>query len=313
MIKLVYISFEDEIWKPLIYRDIKPMYVISNYGRIRNNRTNKIIKSYRKSKEDTHLTVSLRLNSNSNKWNNKRTFNLHVLVASMFITNSNPNRKIVHHKDGDPMNNCVYNLMWVTDSEHLLLTYELEQRDRKYGDKSPNARYTTEQYTKLAKMLEENESSIRELSESTGISVNMIREFIHGNIIWPKARNKHNVENYTGLQNVDEDKMIEAFSLVSKGEYSSRKIAKMLNMKETTVANIHRHAVPGKWKYLYDKFDIPKYNTMSSIVVINNNITKNVKELIYDGYRPKEIIKKLKLPDNKSIYQKIYRLYSQIT
>ena len=99
---MVYIGFENEIWKPLIYRDIKPMYDISNCGRIRNKRTNKIIKSYRKSSKDQHLIVSLRLNNNSSKWNKKRTFNLHVLVAHIFIPNLNPDRKTIHHKDGDP-------------------------------------------------------------------------------------------------------------------------------------------------------------------------------------------------------------------
>lgn len=37
--------YEDEIWKPLRYFRIKrDMYEVSNYGRIRNIKTNKILK-----------------------------------------------------------------------------------------------------------------------------------------------------------------------------------------------------------------------------------------------------------------------------
>lgn len=43
---------------------------------------------------------------------------VHVLLAKAFIPNPE-NKPIVHHKDFNPLNNCLDNLMWVTVSEHM--------------------------------------------------------------------------------------------------------------------------------------------------------------------------------------------------
>jgi len=43
---------------------------------------------------------------------------IHRLVAQTFIPNPN-NKSIVHHKDGNKLNNYVDNLEWVTQSENI--------------------------------------------------------------------------------------------------------------------------------------------------------------------------------------------------
>lgn len=45
---------------------------------------------------------------------------VHILVAKSFLPNPN-NLEIVHHIDGDKLNNKVDNLLWMSRSEHMKL------------------------------------------------------------------------------------------------------------------------------------------------------------------------------------------------
>lgn len=300
-----------ETWRPIRYKNIKNIYEISNYGRVRNVNTQKILKSYKCHKDDDHLSISLMIkkkyHGKPRSSDKRKTFSIHVLVAVTYIPNPE-NKPIVHHKDGDPSNNEVNNLMWVTASEHQVLTYELEQRDRKFGEKSPNAKYTTEQYTELAKLMEQNCYTVSELSELTGISVNMIRSFINGDVVWPDARKYYDVSKYDKKQSIDIENMEKAFQLASMNKYSVKEISRLSGVKTSTVSNIVNHSVSKKWDYLYDKYVIPESTRSKPIIVISDKVTRDVIKLLKSGKTPIEIISIMDLPENKAIYGKIYRL-----
>lgn len=98
----------DEIWKEI--PGYNGMYMASNLGRVKSlnymkTGSEQVMATQRMG--DWHLTVSMpdmpRL--------------VHVLVAKAFIPNPE-NKPIVHHIDGNPINNVVDNLMWVTHKEH---------------------------------------------------------------------------------------------------------------------------------------------------------------------------------------------------
>lgn len=96
-----------EEWKSI--KDI-PNYDVSNLGRIRNNKTERILKP---KLIRGYESVCLR------KYNKNIHKRVNRLVAEAFIPNP-LNKPLVNHIDYNPQNNNVNNLEWVTNSENQL-------------------------------------------------------------------------------------------------------------------------------------------------------------------------------------------------
>lgn len=73
---------------------------------------------------DGYITVAVK--TNEGVW---RTYGLHRLLALTFITNDRLDRTEVNHRDGDKLNNRIYNLEWVTPRENVIHS-ELIRSDR---------------------------------------------------------------------------------------------------------------------------------------------------------------------------------------
>lgn len=98
-----------ELWKTV---ENYPNYEVSNTGKVRNVKTNKVLKPGL-----TNVGYHVVCLSNNGK---TQTFGVHILVARAFIENTCPDiRKEVHHVDGNKINNNAYNLMWVTREENM--------------------------------------------------------------------------------------------------------------------------------------------------------------------------------------------------
>ena len=97
---------ETEIWTNI--KDCN--YDISTFGRVRNIKTNRILKCYDKPNEYKRVTLNIKGAS--------KTFCVHRLVAEYFIPN--PLQKLtVNHKDGNKNNANINNLEWATLSENM--------------------------------------------------------------------------------------------------------------------------------------------------------------------------------------------------
>lgn len=108
----------EEIWKPLIYKIVKPdMYEISNYGNIRNIRTGKLLSPC--VSEKGYFMVCLRCVDEKS-----RTIKLHRIVATVFVPGKTVRKNEVNHKDGDKSHNYAWNLEWCTRKYNIRHGYD---------------------------------------------------------------------------------------------------------------------------------------------------------------------------------------------
>lgn len=86
------------------------VYINSDGTLIYNMDTKHFLKPYLR--QDGRLAIKLKLVCG--EW---KAFLIHRLVAEAFIPNPE-NKPIVHHKNENPRDNRICNLMWVTEEEH---------------------------------------------------------------------------------------------------------------------------------------------------------------------------------------------------
>lgn len=124
----------NEIWTIVRWKNVKPnMYLISNFGRIKNFYTGKIIKP--KLINSGYYVAMLITESKSPKYIN---ILVHRLVAFHFIPNDNPYKDTINHKDQNKLNNISSNLEWMTQAENnrYTLSDKSFNRRKKLSDKT---------------------------------------------------------------------------------------------------------------------------------------------------------------------------------
>ena len=100
----------EEIWKPTKYEG----YEVSNFGRVKSYRVDKINGKIMKPIRSTKGYLQLDLSLDGRKRQNRVHPAVHRLVAEAFIPNPN-NLPQVNHKDENKENNRVDNLEWCTN------------------------------------------------------------------------------------------------------------------------------------------------------------------------------------------------------
>ena len=97
------IDYPNEIWKPI---DGFPNYRVSNYGRVKSIKTNKLLKGQ---KTYNCLCVGL---TNRDKGIYKLWNIGHLVLNAFKPLPQNTHRMKIHHKDGDIYNNTLKNIDW---------------------------------------------------------------------------------------------------------------------------------------------------------------------------------------------------------
>ena len=108
-------KLELEILKDLYFEMFLPIdgyenYFISNFGNVKNVKTNKILKPG--NDKNGYKLINLCKNGKV------KTFTVHRLVAIAFLENPD-NKQMIDHIDENKSNNNVKNLRWATNQENL--------------------------------------------------------------------------------------------------------------------------------------------------------------------------------------------------
>ena len=111
-------------YAPEVFVDIPgyEKYQVSNHGKVKNNKTNKILKPYQTQKG--YLTVGFWLNGK------KKRLYIHRLVAQAFLLNPQDFPE-VNHINGSKTDNCLCNLEWVSGRANISHAYQNGLRRQK--------------------------------------------------------------------------------------------------------------------------------------------------------------------------------------
>lgn len=101
----------EEIWK-----NFEENYSISNYGRIKNNKTQRILKLRPSHRGYLKTNISIK--------GKLKTVFPHRLVAEYFIPNPH-NFKQVNHIDGCKENNKIFNLEWIDQEGNMKHAFKM--------------------------------------------------------------------------------------------------------------------------------------------------------------------------------------------
>ena len=146
-----------ENWKNIT--ESNNLYAVSDKGRIRNNKTNKIMKSI--PYKNGYLGVGLMIDGKQKK------FRIHRLVGEYFVPNPN-NLPQINHKDENKINNNALNLEWCTAKYNICYGSKIKRTIDKISKKifctELNKGYPS--VSEAARGMAVNESSIRKACDN---------------------------------------------------------------------------------------------------------------------------------------------------
>ena len=154
------------------YKQIKDYenYSISNYGRIRNDKTGRILKSGKGGRG--YFQVVLHKNGIG------KTQKIHRLVALAFIPNMFGKRTI-NHIDGVKTNNFAINLEWATDKENTQHAWSIGLAKPNKGTKHVNSKLTEEQVLEIRRLYKTGNYIYKDLGKMFGVSRQLIGHIVN--------------------------------------------------------------------------------------------------------------------------------------
>lgn len=184
------IRFEE--WRPItsisVPHIMEGAYLVSNFGRVYSNLSNKEIKLVESN--NGYFRVNLRLDDGS-----ARYFLIHRIVMIEFHYIDNYMEMQVNHEDGDKSNNIDDNLEWTTPSENIIHAYKTGLKVKEKGEDCSYATITNEQARKIAQLITEKKYSQKEIADIVGCPVHIVGNIATGST-WKFIYDEYNLELY---------------------------------------------------------------------------------------------------------------------
>ena len=151
------ISDEKEVWKDVLYRDIKPdMYQVSNYGRVRRKDTLKLMTPNIRGNGYAYVRLVIGDGGSS------RIFTIHRITAYHFCDGYDKmNTNIVNHIDGIKLNNFYKNLEWCDQKHNAQHAFDTGLQEIRYGDDTNRHFVSSALVERICQMLVEYDGSIK--------------------------------------------------------------------------------------------------------------------------------------------------------
>ena len=144
------IKCRKEIWKKIIIKKQITKYSISNLGKVRNDKSNRILKP----QKDKKGYMRIQLHHDGIVYTKK----VHRLVARAFLQKT-LTKKQVNHIDGNKSNNKVENLEWCTNRQNQIHAWKIGLQKPRCGLDNPGNKYSPELIEKICNLLEKGYST----------------------------------------------------------------------------------------------------------------------------------------------------------
>jgi hypothetical protein len=208
-----------EVWKQ--YRDTQ--YSVANTGYVRNDTTGKILSGART--RQGYLRF--------NMWHKGTSTSvaIHRLIAEVFLGKPENENYVVNHKDGNPSNNRLDNLEWVTIKDNVRHAYATGLA--KSGEDSAAAKLTEAEVLQIIDCMRSG-MTVSQTAKDFKISAAAVSNIWHGNTWKHLKRELPSTKNYQGKLKAEDIPVIRSMF----DSHTNLQIAKKFGVHPASIYNI---------------------------------------------------------------------------
>lgn len=166
---------------------IRDWYWVSSEGRIYSSYSNRILSQ--PLDPDGYRVIGL-----YDIFSRQINFRVHRLVLQAFCFNPLAANYQVNHKNGVKSDNYIGNLEWTTPRENVIHAHETGLAHPRFGEDNPMALITNDQADYIARLLSEENLSIKEITEIVGCSKSIVESIKNGQC-WIELYDKYGLAN----------------------------------------------------------------------------------------------------------------------
>lgn len=232
--------FEIEIWVDLIYKGKSTNYWISTTGKIMNKKTGIILRTFISNSGYERATIYI--DGTSHK------VSIHRYVSMAFIPIPKKYKKlglgykdlVPNHKDGNKLNNQLYNLEWLTVRDNTIDAI-IHGLAGYIGENSHLAKMNRDTAVKCCEMLVDGKS-FKDISDKLGISTKSVKHIKYGEC-WTEVSNHYTfpINDKSKPNSIPVETIHEICKLLEKKNYSDKSIAERFGITREYVRDIRNH------------------------------------------------------------------------